>query len=510
MAKRALLSVSSKRGVVELARHLCTLGFEIMSTGGTAKALRDAGIAVTDVSDVTKFPEAFGGRMKTMHPAVLGGVLFRRGDAGQRAEAAKLGIEAIDLVVVNLYPFEETVADKSKKRDEIIEQIDIGGPTLLRSAAKNAESVTVVCDPADYERVLGELEARGETSPELRRLLAAKAFLHTAAYDAAITEYLSDGGNTGVMLTGGQTLRYGENPHQRGKYFGVYPTPEGHQGEPGRWGTQLQGKEMSYLNILDSDAAWTAVQEFEEPTAVLVKHTNPSGIASHADITEAFQRAYDADRLSAFGVIIAVNRECTEAIARKIIEQKIFVEVVVAPSFEEKVLPILREKENMRVIQQTNGRAHLQTQYRSVLDGMLLQNADTKVVTEGDLTVVTKKKPTPAQVRDLLFAWRAVKNTKSNAIVFAKDLVTVGIGGGQTSRVDATWIAAKRAGDKAKGAVMASDAFFPFPDSIEEAAKHGISAIIQPGGSVRDKEVFAKADELGLVMVTTGIRAFRH
>ena len=296
-----------------------------------------------------------------------------------------------------------------------------------------------------------------------------------------------------------------ENPHQWGKYFGL-----GKSHMSASWGKKLQGKETSYLNILDADAAWSAVCEFTDPTAVFVKHANPSGIASHENINEAFQRAYDADRLSAFGVVIALNRECSAAIAQKIIDQKMFVEVIIAPSFENKVLEILQQKPNIRVIVAPSPSPSPSPIYRSVLGGMLLQNADTRVITEKDLTVVTKKKPTPEQITDLLFAWKCVKYAKSNAIVFAKDRVTVVIGAGQTSRVDATWIAAKRAGDKSTGAVMASDAFFPFPDSVEEAAKHGITAIIQPGGSVKDQEVFKKAEELGLVMVTTGVRAFRH
>ncbi len=309
----------------------------------------------------------------------------------------------------------------------------------------------------------------------------------------------------GLTLTGGQTLRYGENPHQWGEYYSLSPSTDV------GWGTLHQGKALSYLNILDADAAWGAVCEFADPTAVLVKHANPSGIASRASVDDAFQAAYDTDRLSAFGVIIALNRPCTKVIAQKILDQKIFVEVVVAPGYEDGALELFTQKPNVRVITQTNGSSmHNQTQYRSVKGGMLVQNIDARVVTEADLTVVSKKAPTPEQIHDLLFAWKAVKYAKSNAIVFARDGVTVGIGSGQTSRVDATWIAAKRAGDRAKGAVMASDAFFPFPDSVEEAAKYGIAAIIQPGGSIRDAEVFAKCDELGIVMVTTGVRAFRH
>lgn len=495
MAKRALLSVSEKSGIEDFAHALVALGWEILSTGGTQKALQVAGIPVMSVEEITKFPECLGGRVKTMHPLIMGGILMRRDDAGDLAEAATLGIAPIDLVCVNLYPF----AEKQE-----IEMIDIGGPTLLRSAAKNHASVITICDPADYEHIITELRS-GVSSPRTREKLATKAFFHTASYDTMISSWLSEGKNWGVLLRGGTTLRYGENPHQWGKYFGM-----GKAEGPASWGKKLQGKETSYLNILDADAAWSAVCEFQEPTAVFVKHANPSGIASHDNIEDAFQAAYDADRLSAFGVIIALNRPCSRDIAQRIIDQKMFVEVIVAKSYEAGAIEILSQKPNIRVIEQSMTPPPEQTTYRSVLGGMLLQNADAKTVTEKDLTVVTKKKPTKEQIVDLLFAWKCVKHAKSNAIVFAHDRVTVGLGTGQTSRVDATWIAAKRAGDKSKGAVMASDAFFPFPDSIEEAANSGIVAIIQPGGSVKDKEVFAKAEELGLVMVITGVRAFRH
>ena len=520
MIRRALLSVSDKSGIEEFAKRLQKKGIEILSTGGTAKTLSAAGIQVTLVEDVTKFPECFSGRVKTMHPLLLGGVLFRRQDPSHVQEAEKLGITPIDLIVVNLYPFAETVAKKVSEQ-ETIEQIDIGGPTLLRSAAKNCESVTVVSDPLDYERVLSEIETKGETTQELRKELAAKVFLHTAAYDSMITEWLSDGKNTGVILTNGVQLRYGENPHQWGNFFEIVSgfgmrfenesakNPKSSSRASRAW-KKLQGKDFSYLNILDADAAWTAVQEFEEPTAVFVKHANPSGIASRKKIEEAFQLAYDADRLSAFGVIIAINRECTLEIAQKIIDQKMFVEVIIAPSYAVAALEILTQKPNIRVIENQHLHPTECTQYRTSLGGMLLQNPDNRIITEKDLTVVTRKKPTPDQIRDLLFAWKVVKHAKSNAIVFAKDLISVGIGCGQTSRVDATYLAAKRAREAAKGAVMASDAFFPFSDAVEEAARHGISAIIQPGGSIRDAEVIAKADELRLAMVTTGVRAFRH
>jgi phosphoribosylaminoimidazolecarboxamide formyltransferase/IMP cyclohydrolase len=508
-SRRALLSVSDKTGITDFATKLSNLGWEIISTGGTAKALSAAGIAVTTVEEVTQFPECFGGRVKTMHPMIMGGVLFRRDNPDDVAQAKKLKIEPIDLVVVNLYPFAATVADKSKTDTEITEQIDIGGPTLLRSAAKNHAHVTVVTDPTDYDAVMQELQSNGATSPDLRKSLATKVFLHTAAYDAAITEWLSEGKNSGVLLTNGTTLRYGENPHQWGKYFTKAARQQG-SAAGSSWGAKHQGKELSYLNILDADAAWEAVCAFGDPTAVFVKHANPSGIACRNSIDDAFQAAYDADRLSAFGVIIAINRPCSATIAQKIIDQKMFVEVIVAPEYEPSALELLKQKPNIRVIEQVMSGHRSAISYRSVLGGMLVQDVDTRVVKDVDLKVASKKQPTADQVADLLFAWNSVKYCKSNAIVFAKDLTTVGLGTGQTSRVDATWIAAKRAGEKSKGAVMASDAFFPFPDSVEEAARHGIAAIIQPGGSVRDAEVFAKADELGIVMVLTGVRAFRH
>ncbi len=501
---RALLSVSDKTGIVDLGKRLQTCGWEILSTGGTQKALKDAGIPVTPVEDVTQSPECFGGRVKTMHPKIMGGILMRRDNPSDVKEAQEQGIEPIDLVVVNLYPFEDAVK-KNLEQSALIEQIDIGGPTLLRSAAKNSAFVTVVCDVDDYERVIVQIE-NGGMKLELRQELAAKAFARTAAYDALITETLSQKKHAGIVLTNALSLRYGENPHQWGTYFDLYGTQR-----PWKVVQEEAGKPMSYLNLLDADGAWNLVQEFSEPTAACIKHANPSGVASDENITDAFQKSYDTDKLSAFGVIVALNRPCNAEIIQKIIDQKIFAEVIIAPAYEPDAIEILKQKPKIRAIEFLGTRNKEQgTLYRSVLGGMLVQNPDNSVVTEKDLTCVTDKKPTQEQIADMLFAWNVVKHAKSNAIVFAKDLVSVGIGCGQTSRVDSTWIAAKRAGDRAKGAVMASDAFFPFPDSVEEAAKHGIAAIIQPGGSIRDAEVFAKANELGIAMVTTGVRVFRH
>jgi len=508
MAKRALLSVSDKSGINEFAAELVKAGYEILSTGGTQKALQDAGILVTGVEEVTEFPECFGGRVKTMHPLIMGGILFRRDNKDDVEQAKKLGIEAIDIVVVNLYPFEESVS-KGLTGADLIEQIDIGGPTLLRSAAKNHEHVTVICDVKDYARVIEQIKSEGNTSLELRKELAVKVFLRTAAYDGAITSALSEHENWNIALGNGTALRYGENPHQWGYFYDYY-------GVNRKWKVVQEEKQMSYLNVLDADGAWNLVCEFDEPTAACIKHANPSGVASHADITEAFQRCYDADKLSAFGVIVALNRECTEAIIQKIIDQKIFAEVIIAPSYSTGALKLLKDKPKVRALSceqravSRDAHGSEPIAIRSMLGGILVQNEDTKIVTREDLKTATNVEATDAQIEDLLFAWKVVKHAKSNAIVFAKDKVTVGIGCGQTSRVDSTVIAARKAGDRAKGAVMASDAFFPFPDSVEEAGKNGIAAIIQPGGSIRDEEVFTKANELKIPMILTGIRGFKH
>lgn len=504
MPKRALISVSDKTGISDFAKRLCACGWEILSTGGTAEAMREAGIEVTDVSEVTEFPECFGGRVKTMHPHIMGGILFRREDAEDAKEVEELGIEPIDMVIVNLYPFEETVKNGTTG-DELIEQIDIGGPTLLRSAAKNHKYVTVITDVADYDRVIEQIEKSDDTSDELRSELATKVFLRTAAYDSAITEALSGGENKGSMVVHAMNLRYGENPHQWGRFYERYNEPAG-------WTVLQEEKKMSYLNILDADGAWNLVCDFSEPTAACIKHANPSGVATDTNIDDAFQKSYDADRLSAFGVIVALNRPCTEGVIQKIIDQKIFTEVIIAPSFEPGAIELLKSKPKIRAIEMQNTQYKIQNTVavRTCLGGVLVQSVDDKVLTKDDLTVVTDVQPTDEQIEDLLFAWLVVKHAKSNAIVFAKDKVSTGIGCGQTSRVDSTIIAARRAGERAKGSVMASDAFFPFPDSVEEAAKNGIVAIIQPGGSIRDEEVIAKANELGIPMVTTGVRAFRH
>ena len=412
MLRRALLSVSDKHGIEDFARGLVELGFEIISTGGTQKALEKAKINVTPVEKATGFPECFGGRLKTLHPLIFGGILFKRNDATHVAEAKKLSIEPIDLVCVNLYPFEETAAKPGVTREEVIEQIDIGGPSLLRAAAKNAECVTVVCDPADYPRVLAGLDAKQEASAELRKELAAKVYFHTSAYDTTIASVLSNGANAGIILTNRMPLRYGENPHQWGAFYELNRNPI-------EWKIlQQEEKQMSYLNILDADGAWNLVCEFEEPTAACIKHANPCGVASHQNIAEAFQRAYDADRLSAFGVIIALNRTCTKAVIEKVLEQKIFVEIIIAPSYEPEALALLKTKPKIRVIENHCTKPDQEiVSFRTALGGMLVQNLDTRVVTEKDLKCVTDTKPSKEQIRDLLFAWKVVKHAKSNAIV---------------------------------------------------------------------------------------------
>lgn len=490
--KYALLSVSDTTGLIPFARMLRSKGYTIIATKGTGQKLHAGRIPSVPVEEFTSSPVLFGGRIKTLHPRLLGGILFRRTKDTQ--EARKYHIPPIDLVVTNLYPFAEKPT---------IENIDIGGVTLLRSAAKNHDAVTVICDPEDYKEVASEILERDTISPQTRKRLAIKAFSKTAVYDTTITRAFSRQSN----------LRYGENPHQQGWF---YPHVE-------KTWTQLQGKELSYCNLLDADAAWNLVAENAQPTAACIKHATPCGVASHSNITEAFQRSFDADPLSAFGVVVGLNRACTADIIQKMMNQKIFVEVMIAPAFDHDALILLRERPNVRVIAiqkseipfgVAQDRLHPKSEMiRSVLGGILVQTPNTSILTKRDLRCMTKKQPTPAQIKDLLFAWNVVKHALSNAIVLTKNQTTVGIGSGQTSRIDAVNCAAQKAhrcGHTLTGAVMASDAFFPFPDSVEEAARLGVSAIIQPGGSKRDQEILAKADKLGLAMVFTGIRAFRH
>lgn len=511
---RALISVSDKTGLTEFARTLAAKKWEILSTGGTAKALRDAKIPVTDVSEYTGAPEMMNGRVKTLHPKIFGGILARRGMASDIEEAKREGVKFIDLVVVNLYPFEKTVEGGAKEQ-EAVEQIDIGGPSLIRAAAKNFESVAVVVDPADYGQVAAAIEANGAVPPEMRRELAWKAFERTAAYDRAISSWFREKLGKPELLQlhyeKVSSLRYGENPHQKAAFF---RNPE--NTDPNVTNARvLCGKELSFNNIVDANSALELVKEFERPTVAFIKHNNPCGVATAETIEEAFELSFNVDTKSAFGSVVALNRPFTKKVAEFCKTQKIFIEVIICPSFEPAALEMLKEKPNIRLLE--TGPLKLDTEKRDikkVAGGMLVQTANTYVVGERDLKIVTKRAPTAHEIRAMLFANKVCKHVMSNAVVFAKSEngqdVTTGIGAGQMSRVDSVWIAARKGGEGIKGSVMASDAFFPFPDGVEEAAKAGASAIISPGGSVKDAEVIAAADRLGIAMVFTGIRLFRH
>ncbi len=517
MAKiqRALLSVSDKTGLLPLAKALITAGVELISTGGTAKALREAGLEVMDLSAYTGFPEMMDGRVKTLHPKIHGGLLYIRGNAIHEAAAATHQIQPIDLVVVNLYPFEQTVAKPDATLAEAIENIDIGGPSMLRSAAKNHESVTVVVDPADYPEVERQVAETGGTSLELRRRLAAKVFARTAAYDAAISAHLGRAfaGNAPADLPGtlaiqaplAQALRYGENPHQAAALYGRFHD----------YFRQLHGKELSYNNILDLTAAASLMGEFagDTPTLAILKHTNPCGVGQGKNLREAWDKAYATDKQAPFGGIIAVNQPldlpCAEAIA------EIFSEVIVAPDFSVEALAVLQKKKNLRLLRLLEKpRADKAWEVRSVgWESFLLQEHDHKVTSMADLKIVTRRQPTPAELAAMLFGWRVVKHIKSNAILYAAADRTLGIGAGQMSRVDSSRIAVWKAGEAGlslRGSVVCSDAFFPFPDGLVAAAEAGATAAIQPGGSVRDAEVIAAADERDLAMAFTGVRHFRH
>ncbi|TAL89557.1 MAG: bifunctional phosphoribosylaminoimidazolecarboxamide formyltransferase/IMP cyclohydrolase [Rhodanobacter sp.] len=527
--RRALLSVSDKTGLIDLGRRLAAAGAELLSTGGSAKALREAGIAVTDVSAVTGFPEIMDGRVKTLHPKVHGGLLGRRGTDDK--VMAELGIAPIDLLVLNLYPFESTVARADCTLEQAIENIDIGGPAMLRSAAKNWNDVGVLTSPAQYADALAEIESHGGLSRNTRFKLAVAAFNDVSSYDGAISNYLS-----GLELNDAQDaiaghasfpgqvngrfvklmdLRYGENPHQQAAFYrDLYPHP----------GTlaclrQLQGKELSFNNIADADAAWECARSFVKPACVIVKHANPCGVAvSLEGIGKAYDLAFQTDPTSAFGGVIAFNREVDGATAKAIVERQ-FVEVVLAPDYADDALKAFHKKGNVRVLviplpaAGSLHDAHPGNHSRRVGSGLLMQSADTGMVTAADLKVVTRKAPTEAQIHDLIFAWKVAKFVKSNAIVYARNRQTIGIGAGQMSRVYSAKIAGIKAADEkleVRGSVMASDAFFPFRDGIDAAAEAGISAVIQPGGSMRDNEVIAAADEHAMAMVFTGMRHFRH
>lgn len=534
--RRALMSVSDKTGIVEFACALRSFGVEILSTGGTAKTLRDAGLEVRDVSDVTEFPEMMDGRVKTLHPRIHGGILAVRDNAEHVAALEEHGIVPIDLVVINLYPFEQTIAREGVALEEAVEQIDIGGPAMIRSAAKNFRDVTVIVSPGEYAKVAEEMQrSGGQVSLPTRRRLALHAFSRTARYDAAITSYLSSKFAQGreealgtSMGTGGggivkdfdekfadrppdfarQTLRkagdlrYGENPHQKAALYDM--------GERGGVANAeiLSGKEMSFNNYVDADAAWQLVCDFEETVCAIIKHMNPSGVGTGATSEEAYRRALTTDPVSAFGGIVAFNRTVDDLAARAVIE--IFTEVVIAPDYEEASIEILRAKKNLRVLRAGEARQAEGLDFKRISGGMLVQTRDARRLTESDLKVVSRRAPSAEEIRALLFAWTVCKHTKSNAIVYARDGQTVGVGAGQMSRVDSVRIGAMRARLPVEGSVLASDAFFPFRDGVDEAARHGITAIIQPGGSVRDAEVIAAADEHNLAMLFTGVRHFKH
>jgi phosphoribosylaminoimidazolecarboxamide formyltransferase/IMP cyclohydrolase len=521
--RRALLSVSDKTGLIDLARALAAHGVELLSTGGTAKALRDAGLAVKDVSEATGFPEMMDGRVKTLHPVVHGGLLGRAGT--DDAVMAQHGIAPIDLLVLNLYPFEKVSANPDSSLEEIVENIDIGGPAMLRSAAKNFARVAVATEPAQYTGIVEELNANaGTLSAKTRFALSVAAFNRVAQYDARISDVLSaipepsDEGARNRNAFSAQAngsfvkvmdLRYGENPHQQAAFYrDLHPAP----GSLATF-TQLQGKELSYNNIADSDAAWECVRQFDAPACVIVKHANPCGVAVGVAPGDAYELAYATDPTSAFGGIIAFNVKLDAATARAILDRQ-FVEVLIAPDYDEAALAYAKKKANVRVLRIPNAPASRGfIDAKRVGSGLLMQTADDRVVTRDDLKVVTKLAPTDAQFADLLFAWKVAKFVKSNAIVYAKEQRTIGVGAGQMSRVYSARIAGIKATDaglKVEGSVMASDAFFPFRDGIDAAAEAGIKAVIQPGGSMRDNEVIAAADEHGLAMVFTGVRHFRH
>lgn len=513
--QRAILSVTDKTGLVDFARKLSALGIELISTGGTAKLLRDSGIPVKDISDLTGFPEMLDGRVKTLHPKVHGGILHRRDDPKHVAAVQQHGIQPIDMVVVNLYAFEKTAAKPEVKFEELIENIDIGGPSMIRSAAKNFHDIAIVTSPADYDAIADELQKEnGSLSQSTKWRHAQKAFATTAAYDSAIANTLerispdkvdlqSDTGFPATLrfqFYKTIDLRYGENPHQNAAMYS-----DG-SGKGVANAHQLQGKELSYNNIVDLQAAWDLAQEFEEPVVAIIKHTNPCGTATGKTLAEAYKRALECDPVSAFGGVIGVNRPVDLAAAEEM--HKLFLEVIAAPGFDEAAKEKFASKKNLRLVQVIP--ASQKWILKNVSGGMLVQDNDTRALADADLKVVTRRPPTPEETRALLFAWRVCKHVKSNAIVYARDGQSVGVGAGQMSRVDAAKIGAMKAQLPLKGTVAASDAFFPFPDGVEEIARAGATAIIQPGGSQRDPEVIEAADRLGLAMLFTGVRHFRH
>jgi phosphoribosylaminoimidazolecarboxamide formyltransferase / IMP cyclohydrolase len=520
--QRAIVSVYDKTGVVDFARELASLGVEIVSTGGTAGLLREGGIAVRDVSDLTGWPEMLGGRVKTLHPKVHGGILFQRGKLEDRQQAAEHGIVPIDLVVVNLYPFSATARKPGVTAEELIENIDIGGPAMLRSAAKNFQSVGVVTDPADYAAIARELRERRELSLSTRLTLARKAYARTARYDGEISTELerlsaNDTVSIGpseklperihISLERRQAMRYGENPHQAAALY--VPAGQNPAGLAGA--TQLQGKELSYNNLVDLDAAAALVSEFHRPATAIIKHNNPCGAAEQESLSEAYEKALACDPVSAFGGVLAFNRTIDGPTAERV--AKLFVECIVAPGYTSAARETFASKKNLRLLEMPDKAGPQALLLKSIAGGMLVQEADRHELAEADLKTVTVRAPSDAEVRALLFGWKVAKHVKSNAIVFARDGQTVGVGAGQMSRVDSVRIAvlkAAHAGISLLGSAVASDAFFPFPDGIEEAGKAGATAVIQPGGSVNDENVIGQANKLGMAMVFTGVRHFRH
>jgi phosphoribosylaminoimidazolecarboxamide formyltransferase/IMP cyclohydrolase len=509
--KRALISVFDKTNVVEFAKNLTEMGWEIISTGGTSAKFKAEGIPVMDISDLTKFPECFDGRLKTIHPHVEGGILAIRDNEVHQKQMVELGIDPIDIVVCNLYPFKQTVLNPDSTHEDIVENIDIGGPTMLRAAAKNYNFVSVITDPEDYSKVIAELKESGETSSETKEYLAAKVFEHTAHYDALISGYFNKKLNVKSPKTltltyeKKQDLRYGENPHQNAAFYAQIQETEGTLTAANK----IHGKELSYNNIGDTDGALETLKEFDEPTIVAAKHANPCGIGSAETIAEAFQKAYDADPVSIFGGIVAANREIDKATAE--IMSGIFLEVIVAPSFSKEALEVLTKKKNLRLLELPE---ILKSDYtamkgRTVLGGLLVQDQDQKLTGE-ELKIVTKRQPSEKEMEDLMFAWKTVKHAKSNGIALAKDKTTTGVGPGQVSRIWALENAIRQGAERIQGSVMASDAFFPFSDCVEAAHKAGVTAIIQPGGSIRDEDSIKAADEFGIAMVFTGMRHFKH
>ncbi len=513
MSRLALLSVSDKTGIVALARQLVEFGFEIISSGGTAKALQDAGIAVTKVSDYTGSPEILGGRVKTLHPRIHGGILARQDLSADQAELEANNIRPLSLVVVNLYPFEQTIAQPDVTVAEAIEKIDIGGPTLIRAAAKNYQYLTVLCSPAQYANYLAEYEqSQGEVSLEFRQRMAGNAFAHTNSYDRAISAYFANLNQSedladSYSISGNkvQSLRYGENPHQPAAWYQTGTVASG-------WAaaTKLQGKELSYNNLVDLEAARRIISEFDpsEPAAAVLKHTNPCGAAVGATLAEAYEKAFNADNVSAFGGIVALNQPIDGATARAL--TKTFLECVVAPGCDQEAEEILRAKSKLRILLLADLATGPKETIKAIAGGFLVQQSDDQVENLEQWQIVTEKQPTPEQIAEMLFAQKLVKHVKSNAILVSRDRTTLGIGAGQMNRVGSVKIALEQAGEQAKGGVLASDGFFPFDDSVRTAAAAGISAIIQPGGSIRDKDSIAAANELGLVMVLSGTRHFLH